>query len=168
MSGSSPYAMAPRTAAHESDQVSAAALAQDSGGATDPLVRQLIGEARVLTRVHTALVGRIATSIRTGRLPAAAGSIPRLSNGMMRVRLASIALEIAGDRAVAWTDDDPTGDLGVAYLGRQGPCIGGGTTEITRNIISERVLGMPREPAEDRDRPFRDVRTNAAIQRPRS
>jgi hypothetical protein len=87
---------------------------------------------------------------------------------MMRVRLASIALEIAGDRAVAWNDDDPTGELGVAYLGRQGPCIGGGTTEITRNIISERVLGMPREPAEDLDRPFRDVRTNAAIPRHRS
>jgi alkylation response protein AidB-like acyl-CoA dehydrogenase len=87
---------------------------------------------------------------------------------MMRVRLASIALEIAGDRAVAWTDDDPTGDLGVAYLGRQGSSIGGGTTEITRNIISERVLGMPRERAEDLDCPFREVRTNAAVPRHRS
>jgi alkylation response protein AidB-like acyl-CoA dehydrogenase len=87
---------------------------------------------------------------------------------MMRVRLASIALEIAGDRAVAWNDGDPTGDLGVAYLGRQGSSIGGGTTEITRNIISERVLGMPRERAEDLDRPFRDVRTNAAVPRPTS
>src|ERR1700730_15809131 len=167
MSGSSQYAMAPRTAAHESDQVSAAALAQNSGGATDPRVRQLIGEARVLTRVPTALVGRIGTSIRTGRLPASAGSISRLSNGMLRVRLASIAIEIAGDRAVAWHDDDPTGALGVAYLGRQGVCIGGGTTETTRNIISERVLGMPRERAEDLDRPFRDVRTNAAVPRDR-
>jgi len=167
MSGSSPYAMAPRTAAHESDQVSAAALAQVSGGVNDPRVRQLVGEARVLTRVHTALVGRIGTSIRTGRLPGSAGSISRLSNGMLRVRLASIAIEIAGDRAVAWHDDDPTGALGVAYLGRQGVCIGGGTTEITRNIISERVLGMPRERAEDLDRPFRDVRTNAAVPRDR-
>jgi alkylation response protein AidB-like acyl-CoA dehydrogenase len=165
MSGSSPYAMAPRTASHESDQVRAAALAQVSGGADDPRVRQLVGEASVLTRVHTALVGRIGTAIRTGRLPAAAGSIPRLSNGMLRVRLASIALEIAGDRAVAWHDDDQTGVLGVAYLGRQGPCIGGGTTEIARNIISERVLGMPRERSEDVDRPFRDVRTNASVSR---
>jgi alkylation response protein AidB-like acyl-CoA dehydrogenase len=167
MSGSSPYAMVPRTASHENDQVSAAALAQVSGGANDPRVRQLVGEARVLTRVHTALVGRIGTSIRTGRLPASAGSISRLSNGMLRVRLASIAIEIAGDRAVAWHDDDPTGALGVAYLGRQGVCIGGGTTEITRNIISERVLGMPRERAEDLDRPFRDVRINAAVPRDR-
>ncbi|MCW2890092.1 MAG: hypothetical protein QOE54_7129 [Streptosporangiaceae bacterium] len=165
VSGSSPYAMMPRTAAHESAQIGAMVLTQVSGGADDPRVRQLIGEARVLTRVHTALVGRIGTSIKTGRLPAAAGSIPRLSNGMLRVRLATITLEIAGDRAVAWQDGDPVGDLGVAYLGRQGVCLGGGTTEIARNIISERVLGMPRERAEDLDRPFRDVRTNAAALR---
>ena len=77
VSGSSPYAMGSRTADRESAQIGAAALAQVSGGADDPRVRQLVGEARVLTRVHAALVGRIGTSIRTGRLPAAAGSIPR-------------------------------------------------------------------------------------------
>jgi alkylation response protein AidB-like acyl-CoA dehydrogenase len=162
VSGSSPYAMGSRTADHQSAQIGAAALAQASGGADDPRVRQLVGEARVITRVHAALVGRIGTSIRTGRLPATAGSIPRLSNGMVRVRLSTIALEIAGDRAVAWPDGDPVSDLGVAYLGRQGVCLGGGTTEIARNIISERVLGMPRERAEDLDRPFREVRTNAS------
>jgi hypothetical protein len=118
--------------------------------------------------VHTALVGRIGTSIRTGRLPATAGSIPRLSNGMVRIRLSTIALEIAGDRAVAWQDGDAVGDLGVDYLGRQGVCLGGGTTEIARTIISERVLGMPRERAEDLDRPFRDVRTNPASPRNRT
>jgi alkylation response protein AidB-like acyl-CoA dehydrogenase len=164
VSGSSPYSMRPRSPEHENDQIGALAL----GGPDDPRTRQLIGEARILTRVHAALVGRIGTAIRAGRLPAAAGSIPRLSHGMLRVRLATIALEIAGDRAVAWQDGDPAGDIGVAYLGRQGPSLGGGTTEIARNIISERVLGMPRERAEDRDRPFRDVRTNAAVTRNRA
>ena len=165
MSGSSPYAMMPRTAQHESAKLGAMVPTQVAGGTDDPRVRQLIGEARVLTRVHTALVGRIGTSIRTGRLPVAAGSITRLSSGVLRVRLATIALELAGNRAVAWQDGDPVGEVGVAYLGRQGVCIGGGTTEIARNIISERVLRMPRERAEDFDRPFRDVRTNASAPR---
>jgi hypothetical protein len=40
---------------------------------------------------------------------------------------------------------------------RQASCIGGGTTEMAMNVISERVLGMPREVTPDRDLPFRDV-----------
>jgi hypothetical protein len=94
-------------------------------------------------------------------LPPTAGSIPRLSNGLLSVRLSSIALEIAGDRVVAWEAGDPVGDLGIAYIARQGVCLGGGTTEMARNIISERVLGMPRERAEDIGVPFREVRTNS-------
>ena len=43
------------------------------------------------------------------------------------------------------------------FLMRQGGTIGGGTTEMARNVISERVLSMPRERRLDKDVPFRDV-----------
>ncbi|MHB1712168.1 MAG: acyl-CoA dehydrogenase family protein, partial [Acidimicrobiales bacterium] len=71
-----------------------------------------------------------------------------------------IALEHAGAGAGAWVDDDDAGRWGVEFLGRQGGSLGGGSNEMQRNIISERVLGMPREYAADRDKPFDQVRHN--------
>jgi hypothetical protein len=49
-------------------------------------------------------------------------------------------------------------DFGVQFIMRQASCLGGGSTEMARNIISERILGMPREYAADRDVPFSQVR----------
>jgi hypothetical protein len=50
---------------------------------------------------------------------------------------------------------------------RQGGSLGGGSNEMQRNIISERLLNMPREYAADKDRPFDEVRHNATPSRPR-
>ncbi len=165
MGGASSYEVGARTSDRRSGQFGVGGVAKRSGRLDDPRIRQLVAEARVLTRVHQALAIRIGTSIRIGRLPPPAGSIPRLSTGFLGMRLASIALEISGDRAVAWEEGDPLGNVGIAFLGRQGSCLGGGSNEMARNLISERVLGMPREPADDRDRPFREVRTNTKAAR---
>ena len=61
----------------------------------------------------------------------------------------------AGRRAP--DSEDELGSTGVNGIMRQAPCIGGGTTEMIRNVISERVLGMPREQSFDRGVAFRDV-----------
>ncbi len=83
------------------------------------------------------------------------------------VRRADIALEIAGAGATAWHGDDLTGQIGIRFLARQGSELWGGSTEIQRNIVSERLLGMPREFAADRDIPFTQVRRNAMPARER-
>ena len=49
-------------------------------------------------------------------------------------------------------------EVGTAFLMRQVGSLGGSSTEMARNIISERILGMPREYAADRDVPFSQVR----------
>ncbi len=97
-------------------------------------------------------------------MPDQSAAIGRLFAGVASARNRTIAFEIAGAAGAAWTDDD--GELAFAgsdFLMRQVSEIGGGTTEMARNVISERVLGMPRERALDRDVAFRDVPRSAAL-----
>jgi alkylation response protein AidB-like acyl-CoA dehydrogenase len=120
--------------------------------------RELIGEVQALELVGSALTKHVAEGIRTGATSDQSAAITRLYSGTSSVRIASISFELAGGAAVAWSDeDDEFGQAGIGYLMRQAACIGGGTTEMSRNVISERVLGMPRERTVDKDIPFRDV-----------
>jgi alkylation response protein AidB-like acyl-CoA dehydrogenase len=153
------------TAGEGGQRTDLADLARATGQAHDPVVRQLVAEARVNDRVQQQLIERVTTGIRTGAFPAPAGAVPRLYAATNNERHYDIGLEIAGADAGAWADDDPGGVWGEFYLSRQANSLGGGSNEMQRNIISERVLGMPREFAADRDKPFDEVRHNRSPQR---
>ncbi|HZQ85784.1 MAG TPA: acyl-CoA dehydrogenase family protein [Acidimicrobiales bacterium] len=138
--------------------ISVTELAREAGRLDDPVVRDLVGEARMLELVGTALDRRLAEGIEAGAMPEQSGAIARVYMGTALARRTTIAFEISGASGAAWTEDE--GELvhaGTDFLSRQASCIGGGTTEIARNVISERILGMPREISSDRDVAFRDV-----------
>ncbi len=134
-------------------------MARETGQLGDSQVRQLVAEDRVNQRVQGQLIERVTTGIRTGHFPGPAGAMPRLLAATNTERNFDIAIEILGSEVGAWTHDNAL-NWGEAYLKRQGGSLGGGSNEMQRNIISERVLGMPREYAADRDRPFDEVRHN--------
>jgi alkylation response protein AidB-like acyl-CoA dehydrogenase len=160
MSYNSPYVTLPvGTARGDVGATSVIDVAKDAQRLDDPCVRDLVGEARMLDVVRHELQHRVTEGIASGRLSDQASAIVRLFTGVVSTRMTTIAFEIAGSAGAAWTDDEDgaAADWGTVYLMRQASCIGGGTTEMARNVISERVLGMPRERTVDRDVAFRDV-----------
>jgi alkylation response protein AidB-like acyl-CoA dehydrogenase len=155
----SPYVTIPVGAPRDgSGAGSAVALARDAGRLDDPWALDLVGEARSLELAINHLRHRIGEGMANRSMSDQSAAIARLFTGTVATRLTSIAYELTGSSGAAWADDD--GSLierGTDELMRQTAQIGGGTTEMARNVISERVLGMPRERSADKDVPFRDV-----------
>ena len=134
------------------------ALARKADRLDDPLARDRIGEVRADSLVAAEASKRISQGMRTGHLNDQGAALSRLLSGVNRTRHSTVAFELAGEAAVAWDgEDEDLGRVGVGFLSRQAGQIGGGTTEMARNVISERVLGMPRERAADREVSYRDA-----------
>jgi alkylation response protein AidB-like acyl-CoA dehydrogenase len=166
MGGGSPYLSRPPTREGEVDVLeSLYELARNTGQMTDPLVRDLLGEAHTLQRVQTELSARVGEGISTGRLSDASAGLARLMRAVSQNRRTTIGMELAGSAVVASGPDDPAFGFGANYLVRQSSSIGGGTTEMARNNIAERVLGMPREMTHDKAMPYRDVPKGPSSQR---
>jgi alkylation response protein AidB-like acyl-CoA dehydrogenase len=136
-------------------------LAEATGQADDPHVRQLVAEAYVNAKVGGQAGPRVVTAMRQGLVPPAASSILKLINSNHAIRRSDISMELVGSSAVAWKPGDQASrNRGIGFLSRQSAALVSGTSEIQRNIISERVLDLPREPAPDRDAPFNQLRHN--------
>jgi alkylation response protein AidB-like acyl-CoA dehydrogenase len=159
MGGGSPYTSGPapghRTEHGEQDPL--VALARQGGRQDDPLVLDLLGEAKVLQRAATELTRRVGEGMAVGAFPDTYAAITRLMTAVVGERITDIRLDLAGAAAAGWQDGGHAAGVGTQYLMRQTNSIGGGTTEMARNNISERVLGMPRERTLDKEVSFRDV-----------
>ncbi|MGW6421541.1 acyl-CoA dehydrogenase family protein [Nocardia sp. NPDC055053] len=158
LGGTSPYTSGARPhLGGEADQL--LRLAKATGQSADTRVREDIGEARAMNVVRDQLIAHVTRAITTGALPPTSGAIPRLFSAENAWLQTDTALRIAGSDGATYTAgaEADTETAGLDYLFRAAWSLAGGSTEMARNVISERVLGMPREDTADRDVPFDQV-----------
>ena len=133
------------------------ALLAKSGQSDNERAREMAGRALVHRAVRQQLIDHVYHGVLDGSLPPAAGSIIRVTHAETHHLEFDTALAITGSAGVVDVDNELI-RYGERYLSRQTAALGGGTTEIARNIIGERILGFPREYAADRGVPFKEVK----------
>ena len=124
-------------------------LARTRGATNDPLVRQRLAATIIELEVARLTARRARDAARAGRAPGPEGSGAKLRGSAGFKAAAAVALDLLGPDAL--TED---GEWQTLFLTSPSISIRGGTDEIQRNIVGERVLGLPPEPRADVDVPF--------------
>ncbi|WP_240506223.1 acyl-CoA dehydrogenase family protein [Thermoactinospora rubra] len=119
----------------------------------DPLVRDQLVELYIRSQALHLFNQRLAQETKAGIFPGARGSAAKLLLAELTLFQADLATSLVGPEAV--TGDHP---LGFALSFAPGMALGGGTNEIMRGIVGDRVLGLPPEPRVDKTVPFKDLK----------
>jgi alkylation response protein AidB-like acyl-CoA dehydrogenase len=136
-------------------------LATRRGRAADLDVRRRVAAVHVDVQVQKLVSVRVSKGIESGQLDPSYGSMLKIGNDHVIQSGSELALALAGSNGITWDPDDPaTGEWSHQFLTSRSVSIAGGTAEILRNNVSEKVLGLPREPSFDRDVPFNQVPHN--------
>jgi alkylation response protein AidB-like acyl-CoA dehydrogenase len=122
-------------------------LARRTGRSGDPILRQQLVELYIRERLLRFLGYRTRTAVAVGKPLGPEASVAKLMNGRRGSDLADLAVHVAGAGGMLAGDVAPdTGRWADTVMFSRASRIGGGTEEVQRNVIAERVLGLPREP----------------------
>jgi alkylation response protein AidB-like acyl-CoA dehydrogenase len=143
-------------------------------GITDPLARQRLADAYIESRLIRLNNQRAADKRKSGAEAGPEGSITKLQQAEFNKKLQKLALDLEGAGGVAWEGDnlskttragrsiqvDEDATVAFGFLRAQANTIEGGTSDIMRNILGERVLGLPKDPDNSRELPWSEVPRN--------
>ncbi|GJM38249.1 MAG: acyl-CoA dehydrogenase [Acidimicrobiales bacterium] len=131
--------------------------AQKRGLIDNPTLRQKLMKIYIKETCHSMVSMRTRAEMQAGKTPGPGGSIGKLFSTLIMNEVRDVSMEIVGASGVAWEGDHGGGWQRAALTGLQGG-IAGGTNEIQKNIIGDRVLGLPRDISVDKGVPFKDLK----------
>ena len=132
-------------------------LAARLGRDGDVDLRRRLAELYARERAVRLFARLLREEAMAGRDPGPRGSVAKLAGAELGMFAAGVAGEVLGP-AVAGFESDQVKAVVTAIVAVPGGSIAGGTNEIQRNIIGERVLGLPKDPGVDRNTPFNQLR----------
>ena len=122
-----------------------------------PALRQRLMQLRILETCRSLVSMRTQAELKAGRTPGPGGSIGKLQASELADYYRDLSMEIVGASGIAWEHEAEASWQRNALSALQGG-IAGGTSEIQRNIIGDRVLGLPRDISVDRGVPFNQLK----------
>jgi alkylation response protein AidB-like acyl-CoA dehydrogenase len=141
-----------------SDAVALIGLARKRGRADDPVLRQKLVDCWTRQQIQRYLGFRLQTALSKGVPPGPETSVMKLFAAEYLRRLGNTALEMLGPEGALIDEGMPAGvDWQQRFLYAPAIRIAGGSNEVQKNIMAERVLGLPGEIRTDRDVPFREI-----------
>ena len=138
-------------------------LAAGLGRTSDPGVRRDLAELYARGRAVQLFAMLLREETQAGRLPGARGSVAKLAGSELGRFAGTVAADVLGDQLAAF-DSDEMYAVTTSIIAAPGSAIAGGTSEIQRNIIGERVLGLAKDPGVDRATPFNELRVGTQRQ----
>ena len=134
-----------------------ARLATEQQRTGDPVMRQRLADAYIRFEIVKYLGQRAQAARRNGAAVGAEASVLKLAVSQNVALNGDLALALEGANAMLLHGDAPYGGFWQhQFLNQWGTRIGGGTEQVQRNVIGERVLGLPSEPRPDKRVPFRE------------
>ena len=132
------------------------------GGWDNPVQRDEVIRLWCEERVREWTNLRVRAQARAGRSPGPESSIGKVHQGGLNQRIQAMAVDMLGAGGTAWVGGDGSWAESLPYevrgmLRSRANTIEGGTTEVNKNILGERVLGLPRDPDPWQARPWREV-----------
>jgi len=136
------------------------AMVKHYGLDTDPLIRVQLANIVLNYRIASMNAQRTAASAKAGKLPGPEGSVGKMVLVNNQARLVKFVSHVLGPKLIADSGEWGTYAWSNFVLGAPGLRIAGGSDEVMRNIVGERVLGLPKDMGIDSVSPFKDIKVS--------